>query len=181
MGKEAVFCIHLSNSGFFFSERCRGLDRQERGGGGQKRGVRNCSFKRTHTQKQTHNSWKYWQHLVFACYPQSHSSHRGLDHKGHVRNHWYFHLVQVKVTPDNAKPPKNNYERRRCCCRISLIHLNVSRAPRCDSAQYINKEALPCRPWYPYLPWSQGSRLLPGKRIGGDKKRWGCNKGERTG
>lgn len=23
---------------------------------------------------------------------------------------------------------------------------------------------LPCRPWCPYLPWSQGSRLLPGRR-----------------
>lgn len=33
------------------------------------------------------------------------------------------------------------------------------------SSQDVTDTHLPCHPWYPCLPWSRGSRLLPGRRI----------------
>lgn len=33
------------------------------------------------------------------------------------------------------------------------------------STQDVTDTHLPCHPWYPCLPWSRGSRLLPGRRI----------------
>lgn len=109
---------------------------------------------------------------MFAHYPQFHSSHRGLGHKGLTCPQWLeLSLRFGKGHPSTTLIPRNNFECRHSRCLISWMNLNVS------NTQDVSDTCLPCRPWCPYLPWSQGSHLLPGKRVK-KTERWGSSKGE---